>query len=81
MFAQLSTDSWSPPGSKLVEDVAMRRWTPNPPDLFKTPLSSELPPPQRAIALDLLKALLKEAMFSTEGRNQSDSREAGDDQR
>lgn len=81
MFAQLSTDSWPPRGSKLVEDVTMRRWTSAPPDLFKTPVSSELPPPQRATALDLLKALLKEAMSATEGRNQSDSQEAGDDQR
>jgi hypothetical protein len=81
MFAQLSTDSWPPRGNKFVEDVTMRRWTPVPVDLFKTPVSSELPPPQRAPVLDLLKALLKEAISATEGRNQSDSQEAGDDQR
>jgi hypothetical protein len=64
-----------------MEAATMRRWTPAPPDLFKTPVPSELPPPQRATALDLLKALLKEAMSAIEGRNQSDSQEAGDDQR
>lgn len=59
----------------------MRRWMPPEPDLFKTPMLNELPPPQRMAALDLLKALLTEVMSVAEaGRSGMGDQEAGDDQ-
>ena len=58
------------------------RWLPrHQPDLLQMQLSSELTPPQRARALELLRVLLKEAMSATEARSQShDAREASDEQ-
>lgn len=59
----------------------MRRWMLPEPNLFKTPVLNELPLPQRAAALDLLKALLTEAMSVAEaGRGEMRNQEAGDDQ-
>ncbi len=59
----------------------MRRWMPPEPNLFKTPMLNELPPPQRTAALDLLKALLTEAMSVAEaGRGEMRDQEASDDQ-
>jgi hypothetical protein len=60
----------------------MRRWMPTEPDLFKTPMLNELPPPQRTAALDLLKALLTEVISVAEAgaRGAMGDQEAGDDQ-
>ena len=40
----------------------MRRWRPPQPDLFITPQPDDLPPPQRTIAVKLLRVLLEEAI-------------------
>jgi hypothetical protein len=57
----------------------MRWMPPHQPDLLKM-RSSELTPPQRAKALELLRVLLKETMSATEARSQShDAREASDE--
>jgi hypothetical protein len=61
----------------------MTRWTPPPhqPNLFKTKPPHELGSHQRAMALKLLKMLLKEAISATDAEAESiDGREAGDDQ-
>ena len=59
----------------------MRRWMPPEPNLFETPTLNELSPPQRTAALDLLKALLAEAMFIAEaGCDRMCDQEAGNDQ-
>ena len=54
----------------------MRRWMPPEPNLFKTPMLNELPPPQRTAAVDLLKALLTEAMSVAEA-GRGEMRESG----
>jgi hypothetical protein len=57
----------------------MKWMPPHQPDLLKL-RSSELTPPQRARALELLRVLLKEAMSATEGRSQNhDTQEASDE--
>jgi hypothetical protein len=68
----------------------MRPWKLSKPDLFKKPY--ELPSPQRTIAVELLKALLIEAMSTTKiatvaappavaaGNNGADHGEATDDE-
>lgn len=60
----------------------MRRWTQPQPDLFKAPTLTELSPPQRIAALDLLKTLLTEVMSVAEAGSggRMDDQEAGDDQ-
>jgi hypothetical protein len=59
----------------------MRQWLRPQADLFKTPLLTELPPPQRTAALELLKALLTEVMSAAEpGGDRMGGQEAGDDQ-
>lgn len=59
----------------------MRRWLRPQADLFKTPPLNELPPPQRAAALELLKALLTEVMSAAEAVcSRVGDQEAGDDQ-
>jgi hypothetical protein len=58
----------------------MRRWLRPQTDLFKTPTLTELPPPQRTAALELLKALLTEVMSAAEpGRDRMGDQEADDD--
>jgi hypothetical protein len=57
----------------------MQRWTPPEPDLFKIPLSHELAPTQRTRALELLKALLKEAMSAIEVESNSIVHQEADD--
>jgi hypothetical protein len=57
----------------------MQRWTPPEPDLFKILLSNELAPTQRTRALELLKALLKEAMSAIEVENDSIVHQEADD--
>jgi hypothetical protein len=46
------------------EDRAMRQVRPSQPDMFKTLPPCELPPPQRTMAVELLKVLLAEVMMS-----------------
>jgi len=63
----------------------MRRARPSQPDLFKTPPTHELPPSQRTTAVELLKALLAEAMISVAqagrvGNDGMDDRELGNEQ-
>jgi hypothetical protein len=52
----------------------MRRLVPPQSNLFEVPLTNELSPSQRAKALELLKALLKEAMSDTEVGSESTER-------
>jgi hypothetical protein len=60
----------------------MRRWKPPQPNLFEpTPPCGDLPLPQRVKALELLKALLREAMLDPVVEIDVTAREgAGDDQ-
>jgi len=59
----------------------MRRWTPPQPDLFKARPPHELPPPQRTIAVELLKVLLADVMSAdAAGSDGTDDQEVGDDQ-
>jgi hypothetical protein len=60
----------------------MRRWKPPQPNLFEpAPLCGDLPLPQRVKVLELLKALLREAMLDPVVEIDVPAREgAGDDQ-
>jgi hypothetical protein len=57
----------------------MQRWTPPEPDLFKIPPSNELAQTQRTRALELLTALLKEAMSAIEVERDSVAHQEADD--
>ena len=59
----------------------MRRWRPPQPDLFMTPPPYDLPPPQRATVVKLLKVLLAEVMSDAASANDiMDNQGADDDQ-
>jgi hypothetical protein len=52
----------SPENHHPEEDRAMTQWRPPQPDLFMTPPPYDLPPPQRATVVKLLKVLLTEVI-------------------
>ena len=58
----------------------MRRWKPPQPDLFEPPPPcDDVPLPQRVKALELLKALLREAMVDPVAEIDIPAREGGGD--
>ena len=71
----------SPENHHPEEDRAMTQWRPPQPDLFMTPPPYDLPPPQRATVVKLLKVLLAEVTSNAASANdRMDHQGAHDDQ-
>jgi hypothetical protein len=61
------------------EELAMRQWNPIEPELFKARTEIQLLPILRSAALELLKALLIEAVSSRKTKGDMEGREADDE--
>jgi hypothetical protein len=81
-FAYSWTDSFAcPQGKRLCpEDLRMKQWSTNPPDLFAPPPQKiALTPEQRTALRKLLEVLLREAVHASHCSGAEDSREVGHD--